>query len=64
MTRHIIDHHAARTGSRTLNFLRIARQESDRGLHPATRTLHSRPVSRDEAAPVVRFTRIERGHQT
>jgi len=62
MTRHIVDHDAARTGSRTVNFLRIARKE--RGLHPATRTLHSRPVARDTSATVLRFARIERGIET
>jgi len=64
MTRHIIDHHAARTGSRILNFLRIARKEADRGLHPATRILHSRPVERDSTSRVARFARIERGIET
>jgi hypothetical protein len=64
MTRHIIDHDAERTGSRTLNFLRIARKEAEHGLHPATRILHSRPVKRDGAATVVRFVRIERGIET
>lgn len=64
MTRHIIDHDAARTGSRTLNFLRIARSEAERGPHPATRSLHSRPVKRDGVSTVVRFTRIDRGIRT
>lgn len=64
MTRHIMDHDTMRTGSRTLNFLRIARAEVDRGPHPATRTLHSRPVDRDAASKVAHFTRIERGVET
>lgn len=59
MTRHISDKPRSHGTARLRAFLRHEREE---GLHPAIRTLLSRPKTEaDGARPMREFARIERG---
>lgn len=57
MTRHLIDHAAAKAeGTRLKHFLDLARKE---GVHPAIRELNQRPQARS-ARKISEFLRVAR----
>ncbi|MFZ5708770.1 MAG: hypothetical protein ACOY4T_03660 [Pseudomonadota bacterium] len=61
MSRHVADKRAPATGARVRRFAEIERRQGDEGSHPAARALHSRPATRDGAARMIRFVRVDRG---
>lgn len=63
MKRHILDHPRPEVVTNRLPaYLAIERQDGE--LHPATRALHSRPVTVPiKSAALTQFLRIERGKQ-
>ncbi|MCY1127676.1 hypothetical protein OU426_12500 [Frigidibacter sp. RF13] len=60
MSRHLADHRAQSDGGRLKHFYRIEKTGDADGIHPSSRALHKRPLSRDSAKRVENFTRIER----
>ncbi len=61
MSRHLIDNRSTVQGGRQKNFFRIERSQGEEADHLAIRQLHQRPASRDMAARVRNYLRIEKG---
>ena len=61
MSRHVADKRRPTTGARVRRFAEIERMQGEEGAHPAARALHARPATRDGAARMLRFVRVERG---
>lgn len=60
MSRHLVDHRAQSDGGRLRAYYRIEKTGQEDAVHAAFRDLHRRPLSRDGAARVTQYVRIER----
>ena len=62
MSRHLADHRARSDGSRLTAFYRIEKSGGEEaGLHPASRDLHKRTLTREDGTRTENFVRIDRG---
>ncbi|MCV2867334.1 hypothetical protein OEW28_01665 [Defluviimonas sp. WL0002] len=60
MSRHLADHREASEGGRLKNYVEVERTHGE-GRHPASKAVHERPATRDDAKKLREFLRIERG---
>jgi hypothetical protein len=64
MTRHLADHSATTTDSRTKRYTQIELAQQPEGSHPSAKALHKRPATREEATRMRAYMRIEKGALT